>query len=80
MHAKYIRPVCESFALTIFQNLYNFLAQPNVLEHLDISNTDTALESVSNFLPLSHYILCYINIFRSFLVLYYVVVQLIYVI
>uniref|UniRef100_A0A336K1P9 CSON012992 protein n=1 Tax=Culicoides sonorensis TaxID=179676 RepID=A0A336K1P9_CULSO len=26
-------------------NLYNFLAQPNVLGHLDISNTDTALES-----------------------------------
>ncbi|XP_063699418.1 F-actin-uncapping protein LRRC16A isoform X2 [Culicoides brevitarsis] len=26
-------------------NLYNFLAQPNVLEELDISSTDTALES-----------------------------------
>lgn len=29
------------------QNLYNFLAQPNVLEHLDISATDTTLENVS---------------------------------
>ncbi|XP_052893735.1 F-actin-uncapping protein LRRC16A isoform X2 [Anopheles moucheti] len=27
-------------------NLYNFLAQPNVIEHLDISRTDTTLESV----------------------------------
>lgn len=33
--------------LFIFQNLYNFLAQPNVLEHLDISMTDTLLENVS---------------------------------
>lgn len=29
------------------QNLNNFLAQPNALEYLDISNTDTTLESVS---------------------------------
>lgn len=27
-------------------NLYNFLAQPNVLEHLDISATDTQLENL----------------------------------
>jgi hypothetical protein len=30
----------------LFQNLYNFLAQPNSLTHLDISGTDTALETV----------------------------------
>lgn len=29
------------------QNLNNFLAQPNALEYLDISSTDTTLESVS---------------------------------
>lgn len=34
--------------LVSLQNLYNFLAQPNILEHLDVSNTETALESVSN--------------------------------
>lgn len=28
-------------------NLYNFLAQPNILENLNICNTDTPLESVS---------------------------------
>ncbi|KAL1379761.1 hypothetical protein pipiens_014664 [Culex pipiens pipiens] len=27
-------------------HLYNFLAQPNVIEHLDISKTDTTLESL----------------------------------
>lgn len=31
----------------LFQNLYNFLAQPNAVSHLDISATDTMLESVS---------------------------------
>uniref|UniRef100_A0A182P0L2 CARMIL C-terminal domain-containing protein n=1 Tax=Anopheles epiroticus TaxID=199890 RepID=A0A182P0L2_9DIPT len=31
---------------TTSMNLYNFLAQPNVIEHLDISRTDTTLESV----------------------------------
>lgn len=35
-----------SYLCFFFQNLYNFLAQPNVLEQLDISSTDTALESV----------------------------------
>lgn len=30
----------------LFQNLYNFLAQPNAVSHLDISATDTMLESV----------------------------------
>lgn len=32
------------------QNLYNFLAQPNVLEYLDLSATDTFLENVSVFI------------------------------
>jgi leucine-rich repeat-containing protein 16 len=32
--------------LSISQNLNNFLAQPNALEHLDISYTDTPLESL----------------------------------
>lgn len=31
------------------QNLYNFLAQPNVLEYLDLSSTDTFLENVNIF-------------------------------
>lgn len=31
------------------QNLYNFLAQPNSLEYLDLSATDTFLENVSYF-------------------------------
>ena len=31
----------------IFQNLHNFLAQPNVLEYLDLSSTDITLENVS---------------------------------
>nr|XP_049706740.1 F-actin-uncapping protein LRRC16A isoform X3 [Helicoverpa armigera] len=29
-------------------NLYNFLAQPNVLTHLNLTNTETTLENVSN--------------------------------
>jgi len=29
------------------QNLHNFLAQPNVLEHLDLASTDITLENVS---------------------------------
>lgn len=29
------------------QNLHNFLAQPNVLEYLDLSSTDITLENVS---------------------------------
>lgn len=33
-------------------NLYNFLAQPNVLENLNICNTDTPLESVSVILKI----------------------------
>lgn len=37
----------DKYLIFILQNLYNFLAQPNVLEHLDISATDTTLENVS---------------------------------
>jgi hypothetical protein len=35
------------FSCRLLQNLNNFLAQPNALEYLDISSTDTTLESVS---------------------------------
>lgn len=34
------------------QNLYNFLAQPNVLEYLDLSATDTFLENVNMHLSI----------------------------
>lgn len=40
--------LCELIEFHSFQNLYNFLAQPNVLEYLDLSATDTFLENVSN--------------------------------
>lgn len=34
------------YVFFFFQNLHNFLAQPNVLEYLDLSATDTTLENV----------------------------------
>lgn len=45
--------------VSYFQNLNNFLAQPNVLEYLDISSTDTTLESVS--LPFDFRIAKFLN-------------------
>lgn len=51
----------------MFQNLYNFLAQPNVISNLDISSTDTMLESVSIlFLILNLQYLTIIFIFQLF--------------
>lgn len=44
----------------LLQNLYNFLAQPNVLTHLNLTNTETTLENVS--------IICF---FRQVLQLYF---------
>lgn len=37
----------QCYMIFFLQNLNNFLAQPNALEYLDISSTDTTLESVS---------------------------------
>lgn len=34
----------------VMQSLCNFLAQPNVIKHLDISKTETTLEAVSTWL------------------------------
>lgn len=36
----------DVFYIFVFQNLCNFLAQPNVISHLDISKTDCSLETV----------------------------------
>lgn len=43
------------------QNLNNFLAQPNALEYLDISSTDTTLESVSLYYKCYLHNFCYNN-------------------